>query len=484
MGFCSNQNISLSALKRFLKDTVIYGLATVTPRLMNLILVRLHTDALPTESYAENTSFYVYAAFFNVLLTYGMETAFFRFYNSSANKKKVFTTILIALTTTALLFLVVTLLLGDQMAAIVRIEKEYLFYLIGILVLDTLVVAPFAYLRAIGRPLKFTGIKLTNLFIYVILNFFFLWAVPKYAINFPGYGSRPMVVYIFIANLAASAITFLLLTPYFFKFRLRFDPKVFKQLWTYGWPIMVAGLAFVVNENLDKLLLEDMLDKDIMGAYAGCYKLAVFMTIFIQAFRLGAEPFFFNHAKNKDAPETYAVILKYFVVVGAFGLLMIVSFIDPLKELLIRDETYWRAIGIVPIILLANLCLGVYHNLSIWYKLTDKTRFGMYISIFGAVITIVFNVVMIPKIGFMASAWATLAAYGSMMVISYIMGRKHYPVPYNLKRIGLYLGLATAFSALSFYNFRGNYLLGSGLLLVFLGVVFFLEKREIKNLSS
>ena len=247
---------------------------------------------------------------------------------------------------------------------------------------------------------------------------------------------------------------------------------------------MVAGLAFVVNENLDKLLLEDMLDKDIMGAYAGCYKLAVFMTIFIQAFRLGAEPFFFNHAKNKDAPETYAVILKYFVVVGAFGLLVIICFIDPLKEQIIRDETYWKAIGIVPIILLANLCLGIYHNLSIWYKLTDKTRYGMYISIFGAIITIVFNIVMIPKIGFMASAWATLAAYGSMMVVSYIMGRKHYPVPYNLKKIGLYLGLATAFSALSFYNFRGNHLLGSGLLLVFLGVVFFLEKKEIKNLSN
>lgn len=205
-------------------------------------------------------------------------------------------------------------------------------------------------------------------------------------------------------------------------------------MWKYGWPIMVAGIAFVVNENLDKILIKDMVSDEVMGAYAGCYKLAVFMTIFVQAFKMGAEPFFFNHAEKKNARETYAVILKYFVICGSLMLLILVSFIDIFKELLIKDSEYWMAISIVPIILLANLFLGIYHNLAVWYKLTDRTRAGMYISIFGALITIAINILLIPVIGFIAAAWATLLAYGGMMVVSYFFGRKYYPVPYNVKK--------------------------------------------------
>jgi O-antigen/teichoic acid export membrane protein len=281
--------------------------------------------------------------------------------------------------------------------------------------------------------------------------------------------------------LAASIFTFLLLSPYFFKTKLQFSKTIFKQLLNYGLPIMIAGLAYVINENFDKWLLPDVLGKDINGAYSGCYKIAVFMTIFIQAFRLGAEPFFFNHAKEKNAKETYARIMKYFVIFGSAMLVFIIAYLDIFKSLIVRDESYWIAIQIVPIVLLANLCLGIYFNLAIWYKLTDKTRYGMYLSIVGALITIVFNIVMIEKIGFIASAWATLLAYGVMMILSYYLGQKHYPVPYNLKSIIGYLVLAIGLSILAL-NTNANYYINTSLLLVFLLLVGFLEKSEIKQL--
>ncbi len=471
----------MGALKKFFKDTIIYGLATVLPRLMNFVLVPLHTDKLETSSYSDNTLFYVYAAFFNVLLTYGMETAFFRFFSKSDEKQKVFSTAFISLIITTILFLVFVIIFNDELAALVNLNQTYFNLLIGVLVLDTLVVIPFAYLRATGRPLKFTAIKLTNISIYVLLNFLFLWAIPKYGIDFPSYDKTDLVKYIFIANLAASVVTLLLLSPYFFSTKLQFSKSIFKQLISYGWPIMVAGLAYVINENFDKWLLPDMLGKGINGAYSGCYKLAVFMTIFIQAFRLGAEPFFFNHAKEKNAKRTYATIMKYFVIFGSFMLVFIMAYLDFFKELIVRDESYWIAIDIVPIVLLANLCLGIYFNLAIWYKLTDKTRYGMYLSIVGAIITIAFNYIMIPKIGFMASAWATLAAYGAMMVLSYVLGQKHYNVPYNVKRIITYLVIAIIFSVITLYP-ETNYYMNTGLVLLFLAIVFLSEKKELKQL--
>ncbi len=449
---------------------------------MNLILVRLHTDKLATSSYSDNTTFYVYAAFFNVLLTYGMETAFFRFFSKNKEKDKVFSTALITLTVSTLLFLLLVAAFNRQLAEFVNLNQTSFNLLIGVLVLDALVVAPFAYLRATGRPLKFTAIKLSNVVVFVLLNYFFLWAIPKFGIDFPGYDSNNLVQYIFVANLLASISTLILLSPYFFRTKLQFSTAILKQMLTYGWPIMVAGLAYVINENFDKWLLPDMLGKSINGAYSGCYKIAVFMTIFIQAFRLGAEPFFFNHAKELNAKETYASIMKYFVILGSLMFVVTVTFINLFKLLLVRDASYWIAIDIVPIILLANLFLGIYFNLGIWYKLTDKTRYGMYISIIGAVITIGFNYIMIPKIGFMASAYATLIAYGSMMLISYQIGKRHYFVPYDITRICSYLGLATLISALSYYGFNGNYYVSSILVLVFLGIIFLFEKHEIKQL--
>tara|TARA_R110001592_G_scaffold122559_1_gene329454 strand:- start:4047 stop:5471 length:1425 start_codon:yes stop_codon:yes gene_type:complete len=471
----------LGVLKKFFKDTVIYGLATVLPRLMNFILVPLHTSKLGTTSYSDNTSFYVYAAFFNVLLTYGMETAFFRFFNKSEEKNKVFSTTFISLSVTTILFLVIVLMYNQQLAIWLNISPKYFKILVGLLVLDTLVVAPFAYLRATGRPIKFAAIKIANILIYVLLNYFFLWAIPRFNIDFPGYNKSDLVQYIFIANLVASIVTFLMLMPYFFKTKLEFSKSIFKQLLNYGWPIMVAGLAYVINENFDKWILPYLLGKDINGAYSGCYKIAMFMTIFIQAFRLGAEPFFFSHSKEIKAKETYALIMKYFVIVGSFMLVFIISYLDIFKIALVKDESYWKAISIVPIVLLANLCLGIYFNLAIWYKLTDKTIYGMYLSIVGAIITIVFNLVMIDKIGFIASAWATLAAYGIMMILSYLFGQRYYKVPYDTKRIVGYLMLAIILSIISL-NTNANYYINTFLVLLFLGSTVLFEKNELKQL--
>lgn len=471
----------MSTLKSFFKDTIIYGLATVLPRLMNFILVPLHTDTLDTASYSDNTYFYVYAAFFNILLTYGMETAFFRFFSKSESKTKVFSTTLISLSVTTIAVFGLVFMFNNQISESLGLRLDYFNYLLGVIALDTLVVAPFAYLRATGRPIKFTAIKLSNIAIYVALNFFFLWAIPKFGLSISGYDTSDLVKYIFIANLAASAFTLLLLSPYFFKTKLVFDTSILKQMLNYSWPIMVAGLAYVINENFDKWIIPQLLDKDTNGAYAGCYKIAVFMTIFIQAFRLGAEPFFFNHAKEKNAKQTYATIMKYFVIFGSLMLLFIISYLDIFKELIIRDESYWIALDIIPVVLLANLCLGVYFNLAIWYKLTDKTRYGMYISIIGALITIVFNLLLIPEFGFIAAAWATLVAYLSMVVISFTIGQKHYKVPYNVFRVLLYLGLGAALSFVVYYNFNANYYMSTAILIAFLVFIIILEKNEIKQ---
>ena len=471
----------MSVLKKFFKDTIIYGLATVLPRLMNFLLVPLHTDKLQTTSYSDNTTFYVYAAFFNVLLTYGMETAFFRFFNKSEEKDKVFSTTFISLIFTTILFLIAVLVFNQDIAGWLNISPKYFKILVGLLVLDTIVVAPFAYLRATGRPIKFAAIKIANILIYVALNYFFLWIIPHFNFQFSWFDNTDLVQYIFIANLVASVITFLLLLPYFFKTKIEFSKSIFKQLLKYGWPIMVAGLAYVVNENFDKWILPYLLDKDINGAYSACYKIAVFMTIFIQAFRLGAEPFFFSHSKEKNAQQTYALIMKYFVIAGSFMLVFIISYLDVFKIALVKDQSYWKAIDIVPIVLLANLFLGIYFNLAIWYKLTDKTRYGMYLSIIGAIITIVFNLLMIEKIGFIAAAWATLAAYGTMMLLSFILGQKHYPVPYNLKQILSYLSLAIVLSFVALKT-NSNYYLNTLIVLVFLSIIVVIEKNEIKKL--
>lgn len=481
----------MSALKRFLKDTIIYGIAAVLPRVINFLLVKVHTDALPTNNYAENTNFYIWIALLAVLLTFGMETAFFRFYKTENKKDSLISTAFISVFITTLIFVSVATLFTDFFTSIFDFSSNplQLKLLVGIIALDTLMVVPFAYLRASGRPLKYATIKLINVGIIVAINLLFLKFIPEFTEkgkSIPSFlteifNSTDKINFIFFANIIGSAFSFILLLPYLLKFKWSFNIQLFKKLISYSWPIAVAGVAYVINENLDKILIGKIIGKDEMGIYSACYKLAIFMNLYIMAFRLGAEPFFFNHSDKKDAKETYAKILNYFIIIGSLVFVGIVLFIDLLKRPFINED-YWGAIIIVPIVLLANLFLGVYHNLAIWYKLTDKTSFAMFFSIIGAIITIIINFALLPKIGFIASAWATLIAYGTMMVLSYFIGKKHYPVPYKLKKSGSYLAASIIISFVSFNYFRENYIVSITLVVLFGFLIYWNEKKQLLSI--
>jgi O-antigen/teichoic acid export membrane protein len=481
----------LNAIKRFFKDTIIYGLAAVLPRAVNIVLVKLHTNTLASEKYAENTLYFVYAAYFNALLTYGMETAFFRFFTKEKEKGKVVSTSFLSLLTSTLVFLLTMLYFSAELSDYFGFSNPvYLQILIIVTTLDTLVVLPYAYLRVMNRPVKFMFFKVLNIVIYALFNLYFLLYVPfalekeRFVPSFLAerFDDHPLVLYIFIANLLASAVTFILLLPTILQFKMEFDKKLLSRMLVYGLPIMVSSIAYVTNENLDKLLLDYYFGKEQMGVYAACYKLGVFMTLYILAFRLGAEPFFFNHADQKNAKETYARILNWFVIFGSFFMLVIVGFIDDFAGLLLGKEEYYAALMIVPVILLANLFLGVYYNLSIWFKLTDKTRYGMYFSLVGAALTLLLNLTLLPVLGIMASAWATLAAYLSMVLLSYYFGRKYYRIPYTLKKTGTTLMLAVLLSFLSFQLFRGNYLASIIFAALFAAFIYWNQKTEIKQL--
>tara|TARA_B100000809_G_scaffold77865_2_gene75745 strand:+ start:49362 stop:50834 length:1473 start_codon:yes stop_codon:yes gene_type:complete len=479
---------NLSIFKKFFKDTLIYGVAAVLPKAINVLLVKLHTSSLTPSEYSVNTSFYVWAAYFNVVLTYGMETAFFRFFNSEKEKGKVVSTAFISVFTTSIFALCTLLFFKDRFSDLLGFSNPlYFSLLVWISILDTLIIIPFAYLRVTGKSKKYTLFRVLNIFVYAVFNIFFLWFLPKSTYGFPEviqnlYDPSYKEGSIFIANLIASAVTFMCVLPLIFKFKISFNSSIFKKMIRYSWPILVAGLAYTTNENLDKLILEDWLGKSTMGAYAGAYKIGVIMSLYIMAFRLGAEPFFFNHASNKNAPITYAIILKWFVIIGALFVVSIVGYVDFVASIFLGNKAYYQALSIVPLILIANLFLGIYNNLSIWYKLTDKTTYGMYISIFGALITIALLYLLIPIIGFIGAAWATVAAYGSMLLISYFLGRKHYPVPYDVKRIGSYLFICILFSALSFLKFQGNLWISNLFIALFVIIVYLQEKKELMQI--
>lgn len=479
----------MNPLKKLFKQTFVYGLATVLPRVISVILLPLYTSVLKNASgYGEYINIYAWIAIFNVFLAYGMETAFFRFYHRHNDKKAVVATSLMSLMGTSILFLIVALIFNETLAAITNINVEYIKFTAYILVLDALVIIPFAMLRAQEKPLKYSLLKTANVTINLALNVFFLLWLPKLVqsgdegIFSKIYIEGNEINYIFISNLIASAATLLMLLPSYLKSTYHFDKQLWKHMLKYALPVLVAGIAFTINEVLDKILLTKMVSESVAGVYGACYKLALFMTLFGTAFRMGVEPFFFSHSKTKEPQKTYAQITNYFVIIGSCILLAVVVFIDLLAPLLIRSEALREALQIVPIILLASFCLGIYHNLSVWYKVTDRTRFGAFISSVGALLTLTINLVFIPKIGYMASAIATLMAYGSMMLLSYYLGRKYYPIPYNLRKICFYSGISVLFSIISFYVFNRNLIVGTVLLLVFLGLIYKMEGKKLKTI--
>ncbi|QFZ54403.1 polysaccharide biosynthesis protein [Oceanihabitans sp. IOP_32] len=485
----------MSGLKSLFKQTFIYGLATVLPRMLSFLLVWIHTKEGVLDSvadYGEVSIIYSVFIVLNVVLAYGMETAFFRFFHKEEDKDKVVGTSSISLISSSLLFLIFALIFKNEIAHLANLKAEYINLVIWVLFLDALVIIPFAWLRANEKPVRYAVLKILNVAVNVGLNLFFLFALQNLAESHSFFNAiyRPNfeINYIFIANLMASAITFILLIPYYTRIKYVFNLELYKKMLRYAFPVLVAGIAFSINEAFDRFLLDELLPENIaktqIGMYSACYKLALFMTLFATAYRLGIEPYFFSHAKSKNPQKNYATIMEFFVILGALIFLGVVVFADVLKMIFIPNEAYWEAMWVVPVLLLANFCLGIYHNLSVWYKITDRTKYGAYISVAGAMVTLVLNFWLIPIISYKGSAIATLTAYATMMILSYGFGRKYYPIPYNLKKIGLYLSLSVGLSIVSFYQFRENYFIGITFLIVFLIIVYLSEKNQIKNLLN
>lgn len=482
----------MSVYKNLFKTTLIYGIATVVPKMIGFIMAPYHMDWLPTNAYADYTLIFSWLMFFNVVLSFGMETAFFRFYNKYENQKEVINNTILFLIAVSAVFLTGVYLFKDYIDAYFGIPSIIVDFLIWILVLDALAVIPFAILRAQQRPIKYSIIKIINVFLNAGLTVVFLYLIPQYLQKHPtgflqNYFIRDFQVgYLFVANLIASLATLLLLSKYYFQLKWSFNKKLLREMLVYSFPVMIGGLAFVVNETFDKVFLRWLLPDDYkdlgLASYGALYKIGVFMVLFRMAYSLGIEPFFFSYAKNDDAPVKYATITKYFVIFGSAAMLIIVVFADIIKKFYIREEEYWHAMEVVPYIILANLMLGIYTNLSVWYKLQDKTKIGAYISVFGAVVTLILNYILIPKIGLIGAAVTTLTAYAVMMLISYVLGQKSFPIPYDKKAISLYLGTATALSFGYFYNFRENYFIGISFLLIFVGLIYYNEKVMIQRI--
>ena len=482
----------LNPLKKLFQQTAIYGLATVLPRMLSFILVPLYTSVMGTALYGEVTIIFAWFAMFNVVLAYGMETAFFRFFSKANDKNVVTSTSLISILITTGSFVLLALVFQNSLASLLGLAPKYVGYVVTILSLDALVIIPFAWLRATEKPTRYAIIKIGSVAVNLGLNIFFLLWLPKLIQKNPDtlfawmYHPNFEISYILISNVIASGIALILMLPLYLRGQYTFDTELWKKMMQYAWPVLLAGVAFTINEVFDRIMLEKMLPESIaeseIGKYSACYKLGLFMTLFATAFRMGIEPFFFNHAETKNPQKAYAQITNYFVILGSVILLTVVVYADVLKVLIVRNEAYWGAMRIVPLIVLAGFFLGIYHNLSVWYKVTDRTRYGAFISAIGAIITIGINYMFIPKIGYMASAIATLLAYGTMMILSYYLGKSRYPVPYNLRKILFYLGISIVFSVLSFYVFNRNLYVGSILLLLFLGLVYKLENDMLKRI--
>ncbi len=480
------------------KQTIIYGIATVFPRIISFILVRFHTDKSiisETSEYGTFSLVFTYIIVFNVILSYGMETSFFRFYNNEKNKKDVLNTAAISIVISSVLFASLFTTFQTNISEFTGISSGYLSIIVWILVADALTVIPFAYLRLKGSVLQYSGIKTINVLVYFLLNVFLLIYLEDlsndYKLLEKIYVDNYEVTYIFIANLIASVVSLLLLAPFYFKINFKANINLLKRMLAYGFPILISGLAFSINETFDKILLKFLLPSNIaesqIGIYSACYKLAIFMTLFSTAYKLAIEPFFFSEANNKNSKKSYALVLETFVIIGSSMLVLVVVALDILKEIFISDSEYWKAMYIVPIILIANLCLGIYQNLSVWYKITDLTKFAAYISCIGAFVTLILNIILIPFFhnhkdydGFFGSAIATLAAYFIMALLSYLIGKKYYPIPYNARKILFYLILSISLSSTYFYIYEAdNLVIGIVCILAMNLVILLNEKRRI-----
>ncbi|MFN4082822.1 MAG: oligosaccharide flippase family protein [Bacteroidia bacterium] len=442
----------MGSIKKLASQTAVYGLSTIVGRFLNVMLVPLYTRVFNEAEFGVNVTLYAYISFFNILLTHGMETAFFRFAEKN-DYKKAYSTSFISVLGVSLVFGLLMLFFGNYISYALGYSSQKIFIWLsaGILIADALCAIPFALLRHLNKPFRFALIKNLNIGINIFINVYILLLAPyiknTYQIQLPFFNPNPGVQYIFIANLIASLATLFLLIPELIKLTLKFDTEFWKTMIKYAVPMAVVGFAGMINETLDRIMLgfyspDTVTANTVTGIYGAVYKLSIIISVFIQAFKFAAEPFFFSHAKQSDKRDIYATVMNYFVIVCLTIFLVVMLYLNYIKYFL--GEKFHSGLHVVPILLMANICLGIYYNLSVWYKLSDNTLKGAQISIVGAAITIVANAILIPKLSYTGCAIATLICYFSMMVISFIWGNKYYPIPYNVTKIISYFGFAIA----------------------------------------
>ncbi|MCK4629815.1 MAG: polysaccharide biosynthesis protein [Bacteroidales bacterium] len=490
----------MEQIRKLAGQTAIYGLGTIVPRFLNYaLLTPFYTRIFDTGEYGIVTELYAYMVVLLVILTYGMETGYFRFASKENQPEKVYSTALGSLLITSLLFILAIILFNQQIADVMKYSdnKEYILFFSLIISIDACTAIPFAKLRREERGLKFALIKIINVVVIIGLALFFYILAPKIYSKDPSsiinliYSPEVGVGYVFIANLAGSIVTIILLFPEITGIRIKIDKALWKKMIKYSYPLLIAGLAGTINDVVDKIALKHLLtDQNTamnqLGIYGASYKIGVIMALFIQMFRYAFEPFVFANSNDKNAREIYAVVMKYFVLFGLFIFLGVVFYLDIIVKLLLgNDFIVSRALEVVPIILIGYLLYGIFVNLSVWYKINELTKFGAIITGVGALITVVINVSLVPVFGYHASAWAHIACYLTMVIMSYYIGKRYYKIPYETVKIIIYFVFGLALYWISRIirtdNEMINIIMNTGFLILFVVVISWNEKIKWKR---
>ncbi|AFM04958.1 membrane protein involved in the export of O-antigen and teichoic acid [Bernardetia litoralis DSM 6794] len=503
--------------KKFLSQTAIYGLTGIIGRLLNYLLTPFYTGIFLPDEYGGISVFYAYAALLNVIYTHGMETTYFRFIAKEKDKNgndletkngKPYNFSLSSVMFTSLILSCLMWIFAEPIATFLEYPNnaQFVKWFAGIIAVDAIVSIPYARLRAEGKAMKFASLRMTVIILTLFLNFFFLYFCKHSAegtdfLFFQDYAKLiydPEIGlgYVFLANLIANSSVIPLLWKEFKDFHFTLNWKDFKPMFLYAYPLLFAGIAYSINEVMDRTLLQKWLpdnfyegksSMDAVGIYSACYKLSIFITLAVQAFKYGAEPFFFSQASQKNSPKTFATITHFFTIICVLMMLGVSLNVEWIANIFIRNKEYHEGLFIVPILLLANICLGLYYNFSVWFKVSDRTHFGLWISLVGAIITISFNFILIPFLGYFGSAIATFSCYFVMAAMCYLLGRKYQPIPYPILKMILYLGISTTliFVCLNveWTGFWQKHLIQNGLLILFLLITILVENRTFKNLK-
>ena len=479
----------MANLKSVVKDTAIYGLSSIVGRFLNYLLVPLYTAKLSAASggYGVITNVYAYTALLMVILTYGMETTFFRYVNKEGeNPDKVYSTTMISVASTSLLFVLLVLLFLQPISSFMGYadHSSYIWVIAVTVAVDAFACIPFAYLRYKKRPMKFAILKLANIMMAILLNLFFFLLLPAWT----GDGGLVDAGYAFYINLFCSVALLFFLLKEITAVPFDFDKALLRRMLSYSWPILVLGVAGILNQTADKILFPYIYQgtdaHSQLGIYGAASKIAMIMAMITQAFRYAYEPFVFGNNNDKDSRNTYAKAMKFFIIFTLLAFLVVMAYIDLLKYIIGRD--YWEGLKVVPVVMAAEIMMGIYFNLSFWYKLIDKTIWGAWFSGIGCVVLITVNVLFVPRYGYMACAWAGFMGYASAMTISYLVGQKKYPINYPLKEIVLYVALAAVLYIGIGYSNRLLPLwaaLAMNTVIVFLFIAYIVKKDFNKNMN-